>query len=147
MRPSRVVRWWATVAIVGLTACSASQPARPDTTSTSAAADGSTTRPVSTTTSVRSGVQIVSLTGPSPPVVCNAPTQVELQWVTRNATSVTLQIDGGPVIASYPNGARDELVPLACDGLPQTYLLTARAPNAKVITKSLTIAERQANAS
>jgi hypothetical protein len=80
-------------------------------------------------------------------VVCNAPTQVELRWVTRHAKTVTLQIDGGPVFASYPDGTRDELVPLGCDGRPQIYALTARAPNGTVVTKLLTVSERQANAS
>jgi len=80
-------------------------------------------------------------------VVCNAPTQVELHWVTRHAKTVTLSINGGPVFASYADGARDELVPLACDGTPQTYALTARGGDGQVVTKSLTIGERQANAS
>ncbi|MGO9875995.1 MAG: hypothetical protein ACLPVY_19635 [Acidimicrobiia bacterium] len=60
---------------------------------------------------------------------------------------MTLQINGGPVFASYPNGTRDELVPLACDGNPQTYVITARGRNGETVTKSLTITERESNAS
>jgi len=60
---------------------------------------------------------------------------------------VTLSINGGPVFASYPNGARDELVPLACNGNPQTYAITARARDGETVTKSLTIIERESNAS
>jgi len=145
MRPPRVALLSATVAIVGLSACSASHPASPHTASTSVASDSSTGSV--STIPVASDVQIVSLRGPTAAVVCNAPTQVELHWVTRHAKTVTLQINGGPVFASYPNGMRDELVPLTCDGNPQTYALTARAPGGTVVTKSLTIAERQLNAS
>jgi len=145
MRPSRLALLSATVAVVGFGACSASHPASPETTSTSAVAGSSSAGSVPAS-AVASDVQIVSLAGPAAPVVCNAPTQVELHWVIRHAKTVTLHINGGPVFASYPDGTRDELVPLACDGGRQTYALTARAANGTVVTKSLTIGERQASA-
>jgi hypothetical protein len=92
-------------------------------------------------------VRIISLSGPAAPVLCNAPTQVELHWVTQHAKTVTLQINGGPVFSSYPDGKSDELVPLACDGTTQTYLLTAHAVSGKTVSKSLTVGERESNPS
>jgi hypothetical protein len=100
-----------------------------------------------TTAPVAGDVRIISLSGPTAPVLCDAPTQVELHWVTQHAKAVTLQINGGPVFASYPGGKSDELVPLACDGNPQTYLLTAHAVNGKTARKSLTVAERESSPS
>ena len=82
------------------------------------------------------------LTGPASPVTCSAPTQAQLHWTTRGATKVELRIDGGPVFSTYPDGKREPLVPLACDGKTHTYELTARAANGETATKSLAIAER-----
>jgi hypothetical protein len=67
---------------------------------------------------------------------------VELQWETRGATTVTLRIDGGPVFATYRNGRKDELVPLACDGKPHSYTLTARAAGGQVASRTLRLTER-----
>jgi hypothetical protein len=93
--------------------------------------------------SALAGPSIVSFTGPPSPVQCYARnTSVELRWETRNATRVTLSINGGGVFASYPNGRRSELEPLTCDGTNQTYVLTAHGPNGSSTTKSLTLAER-----
>jgi hypothetical protein len=149
MRRSRVARWSVTAAIVAFAACSTNHAANPAATTTTAtsAAPPSSTRLAASKSPAVSNVQIVSLAGPTPPLVCNAPTQVELRWTTRHARSVTLRINGGPVFASYPNGRRDELVPLACDGNPQTYVIAARAPDGNTVTKSLTITERESNAS
>ena len=98
-----------------------------------------TTVPVSTL----SGPTIVSFTGPGSPIQCYArDTSVELRWETRNATRVTLSINGGGVFASYANGKRSQLEPLTCDGTNQTYTLTARGANGTSITKSLTLTER-----
>jgi len=87
-------------------------------------------------------VQILSLTGPPSPVICNAPTQVQLHWTTRGASKVQLRIDGGAVFATYPGGARDPLVPLDCDGETHSYALTARAANGDTATRSLALGER-----
>jgi hypothetical protein len=81
------------------------------------------------------------LTGPPTPVPCNAPTSVELHWETRGAIRVELRVNGGTVLA-YTNGTHDELVPLACDGRPQTYRLTARAADGQTASKSLRLTER-----
>jgi hypothetical protein len=83
------------------------------------------------------------LTGPPTPVRCNAPTQVELRWETRGANRVELRINGGPVFATYANGRHDELLPLACDGAPQTYQFTARAAGGRTATKTLRLTERR----
>ncbi len=146
MRPSRVALLSATIAALAFAGCSSSHSAHPisPTTSIAGAPTASTT---TSSAAVATNVEILSLTGPTKPVVCNAPTQVELNWATRGAKSVTLQINGGPVFASYPNGVGDELVPLACDGNPQTYHLTAHAANGATVGKSLTITEREASAS
>jgi hypothetical protein len=84
----------------------------------------------------------MSLTGPPVPVQCNAPTSVELRWETRGAATVTLRIDGGPVFATYGDGANDKLVPLACDGRPHSYTLTARGADGRITTKTLRLTER-----
>jgi hypothetical protein len=89
------------------------------------------------------GPKIVTLTGPRTPVQCNAPTSVELHWDATGATSVTLRIDLDPVFATYGNGANDQLVPLACDGTPHVYTLTARAADGRTATKALRITERK----
>jgi len=140
----------AILGVVALAACSSGKtnlggPVR--TFPTARDAPATTAAQTPTTATTVSGVRIVSLTGPASPPVCNAPTQVELHWTAQHATTVTLQINGGPVFASYAGGTRDELVPLACDGNPQTYLLTAHAPNGRTATKSVTIDTRQLSAS
>jgi hypothetical protein len=157
MRRSRVASLSVTVAFLALAACSSSHSASPVTTTIAAAPPGSSstlppnTLPPNTvaptTAPVGADVRIISLSGPPGAVLCNAPTQVELHWVTQHAKTVTLQINGGPVFSSYPGGKSDELVPLACDGNAQTYLLTAHAPNGKTISKSLTVHERESSPS
>jgi len=67
---------------------------------------------------------------------------VELRWETRGATTVTLHIDGGPVFATYGDGRNDELLPLACDGKPHSYTLTARAAGGQLTTRTLRLTER-----
>jgi len=140
MRRSRLAVVAAIVASVALGACSSSHNASPP-----------TTQPPTTTTSPSFGpasaARIDSLTGPPTPPVCNAPTQVELHWSTHGAKTVSLRINGGPVFATYPNGKSDELVPLACTGSAQTYLLTARDANGRATTKSLTVSEHEVSAS
>jgi hypothetical protein len=153
MRRSRVASLSATVAFLALAACSSSHSASPITTTTTAAAppSSSSTLPPTTlaptTGPVAADVRIISLSGPPAAVLCNAPTQVELHWVTQHAKTVTLQINGGPVFSSYPDGKSDELVPLACDGTAQTYLLTAHAPNGTTVSKSLTVEEHESTPS
>jgi len=162
MRRSRVASLSVTVAFLALAACSSSHSASPVTTTIAAAPPGSSsTLPPNTvppntvppntvaptTALVGADVRIISLSGPPGAVLCNAPTQVELHWVTQHAKTVTLQINGGPVFSSYPGGKSDELVPLACDGNAQTYLLTAHASNGKTISKSLTVHERESSPS
>ncbi len=67
---------------------------------------------------------IRAFTGPRSPVQCTAPTSVELHWETPVTATVDLRINGGDVFATYPGGQGDYLVPLTCDGRPQTYELT-----------------------
>ncbi len=129
----------AIVTLMMFASCSSSGPGTGSSTDT-------TTRPA-VSTGGSSGVRIVSLTGPSPSPTCNAPTQVELRWESKDAETVTLRINGGPVFASYPNGKHNELVPLACDGKSQTYLLTAHAANGDTATKSVTVNARRLSAS
>jgi len=82
---------------VVLTACSSS--AKQSAPASTTAVPSTTLTPSTSTPSTPelSAVQIVSLTGPPSPVTCNAPTQVQLHWVTRGASKVELRIDGGPV--------------------------------------------------
>jgi hypothetical protein len=101
-----------------------------------------TTEPSAPTEPARSA-QILAFTGPPSPVLCNAPTQVQLHWKTRLASKVGLSIDGGAVFSTYPGGARDPLVPLTCDGNKHTYTLIAHATNGSITTKSLVLAERE----
>jgi hypothetical protein len=139
MRRSGVALCVAIVALMTFAACSSSAAKTATTTGT--------TSPSTLSGPGSSAVRILSLTGPSAAPTCNAPTQVELHWETRGAKTVTLRINGGPVFASYANGKRDELVPLACDGTPQAYLLTARAANGDSATKSVTVEPRALSAS
>jgi len=141
MRRSRLAVFAAILATAALSACSSGHNASPPATCTPA------TTAAPTSAAPASTARIDSLTGPPTTPVCNAPTQVELHWSTHGAKTVSLRINGGPVFATYPNGKADELVPLACDGNPQTYLLTARDANGKATTKSLTISPRQLSAS
>ena len=67
---------------------------------------------------------------------------VELHWETRGASKVELRIDNGPVFATYADGRHDELLPLACDGTPQTYQLTALAADGQSASKTLRLTER-----
>jgi len=142
------------LAVVVVSACSSNDDSDRPAPSTTTSRSTTTTAPVSTTsgpttvppssstptTSTVSGLtgpRIDSLTGPRSPVECNAPTSVELHWMTRNATSVTLRINGGDVFATYSNGAHDELVPLECDGTTQTYAFTAHGADSQSMTKTL----------
>jgi hypothetical protein len=56
---------------------------------------------------------------------------------------VTLRIDLEPIFATYGNGANDKLVPLACDGRPHVYTLTARASDGRTASRALRITERK----
>lgn len=47
------------------------------------------------------------------------------------------------MFAKYSNGPHDVLAPLACDGNPQTYLITAHGVNGNNATKSLVLKERE----
>jgi len=67
---------------------------------------------------------------------------VELRWETRGASRVELRIDDGPVFATYGDGRHDELLPLACDGTPQNYQLTAIATDGQRASKTLKLTER-----
>jgi hypothetical protein len=69
---------------------------------------------------------IASFSAPSS-VTCKAATTITLSWSTKNATSVTISIDGPGIFSTYsPNGSAS--VPFACDGHSHTYLLTAKGP-------------------
>jgi len=81
-------------------------------------------------------------TGPRSPVPCSAPTSVELHWQTPVTATVDLRINGGDVFASYPGGQGDYLVPLTCDGRPQTYELTVHGAGGSTATRKLTLEER-----
>lgn len=73
---------------------------------------------------------IASFSAPSQ-VSCTTSTSITLSWATRNATSVTISIDGPGIYSTYPaNGSAS--VPFACDGKPHTYLLTAKGPKGTV---------------
>jgi hypothetical protein len=61
-----------------------------------------------------------------------------LKWTASGAKDVALYVDGGPPVAHYQNGARDELIPIACDGKSHTYTLKATAPGATA-TRSITV--------
>ena len=87
-------------------------------------------------------MRIVTFTGPRPPVTCNAPTSIEIDFETQSAKSVTLSINGGGVFATYSGGAHDELVPLTCAGSPQTYVLSAHGANGVTVSKTLTVEPR-----
>ncbi len=110
----------------------------PTTTTTSPAT--TTTESPTTTTTVASpaGPRIVHFSGPAATQHCNAPTFVQLSWLTAGATRVVLTIDGGSPL-SYPNGARSPLVYLACDGRAHTYTLTAYGAGATRATASVTV--------
>lgn len=61
-------------------------------------------------------------------VNCTSATTITLSWTTKNATSVTISIDGPGIYSTYPvNGSAS--LPFACDGKSHTYLLTAKGPN------------------
>jgi hypothetical protein len=78
------------------------------------------------------------------PVVCNAPTQVELKWNTSGATKVVLAIDGDGAFANYPNGPKDALFPLSCDGKTHTYKLTASS-GARSATSSISVTTQKSS--
>jgi hypothetical protein len=131
------------LAVVLLAACSSGTkkvtPPPPTTTSTAptttttvaaststTAATTTTTTPPRVTTTTRANTtfaRIVRFNGPSK-VLCNAPTSIELKWVTQNATKVALTIDGQPY-ASFTKPTFDGMQYFACDGKPHTYTITA----------------------
>ena len=121
--------------VLAFAACSSGGSAKPS----------SSEPPTSTTGSLpdlRPGPHIESFTGPPSPVQCSAPTSIELAWQTPVTATVELRINGGDVFATYPGGRGKHLVPLACDGQPQTYELSVTGANGSTATKSLTIEER-----
>jgi hypothetical protein len=135
MRLTRLASLATIAGVVILSACSSNSPSRATAGSTSSATG-------TASTSRATGPRIVSLTGPPTPVQCNAPTQVELHWETSGANRVELRINSGAVFATYADGPHDELVPLACEGTPQTYQFTARAADGQTATRTLTLTER-----
>jgi hypothetical protein len=139
MRHRRTVALAALLAL-GLAACSSSgsgKPARSEPTpSTTTAAPTSTTGPLP---DLSGAPRITGFGGPPSPVTCTAPTEIELHWATPVTATVELRINGGDVFASYPGGKGDHLVPLACDGTPQTYELTATGGDGSTASKTLTI--------
>jgi hypothetical protein len=139
MRRRRLVPLVALLALAAA-ACSSSGSAKtpPTTTAPSTLAPTSTTSPLPDL----GRASIRSFTGPRSPVLCSAPTSVELHWQTPVTATVDLRINGGAVIATYPGGRGDHLVPLACDGQPQTYELTVHGPGGSTATKTLTLEER-----
>ena len=86
--------------------------------------------------------RITHFTGPQSPVLCTAPTSVELHWATPVTATVDLRINGGDVFATYPGGRGDHLVPLECDGRSQIYELTAHGTDGTSATKTLTLQVR-----
>ena len=141
-------------AAVFLASCSSGHKgASSSTSTTSAAATTSTLAPTTTSTTVvvstssatttttiaaTAGVRIVRFDGPTTAQQCNAPTMVQLSWLTAGAARVDLHIDGGPVFATYPNGAQSPLVYLACDGKSHTYTLVASSGGTRV-SRSVTV--------
>ena len=77
-------------------------------------------------TTVPSPISISAFTVSPATPVCNAPTQIQLQWTATGATTVELSIDG-QFFATYAGGAQTHLEYFACDRKPHTYTLTARA--------------------
>jgi hypothetical protein len=61
-----------------------------------------------------------------------------LKWTATGARDIALSVDGAPPVAHYPNGAQDELVPMACDGKSHSFTLKATAPGVTV-TRSITV--------
>jgi hypothetical protein len=84
----------------------------------------------------------VRFSGPTTVQQCNAPTSVQLSWLTQNATRVQLSIDNGGVFATYPNGAQSPLVYLACDGKAHTYTLTASGGGTRA-SRTVTVRTQQ----
>jgi hypothetical protein len=123
------------------TSSTTSTSATTTTSSTTTTPSTTTVPPPPPTTAPAPGPRIVSFTGPPLPVECNAPTSIELHWQTIGATTVTMRIDGGPVFATYADGTNDKLLPLACDGKPHTYTLTARDAAGRTATGKVVITE------
>jgi hypothetical protein len=141
------MRRFAILLVVVLAACSSNAhkitPVNTTTTespTTSTSVAVTTTAPPATTSSSLPGTSltVVTFTGPSSPVECNAQTtMVELQWEIAGATKTVLSIDGSP-FATFTGGTHQGLEPLACDGTPHVY--TVRGTSAKGVgTKSLTL--------
>jgi hypothetical protein len=106
-------------------------PASTTTGSASVSTTSSSPAPTTTTatapaTTAPSAISISAFTVSPATPVCNAPTQIELQWTATGATTVDLSIDGQR-FATYGGGAQTHLEYFACDHKPHTYLLTARA--------------------
>jgi hypothetical protein len=140
MPRTRVVVIASIAAVAALAGCSSSKSSPSVTTTAPPASSTSTSAGPPPTTAT--GVRIVTFTGPRPPVTCNAPTSVEIDFETEHATSVTLSINGGGVFATYTDGAHDELVPLTCAGALQKYVLSAHGSNGVTVSKTLTVEPR-----
>jgi hypothetical protein len=110
--------------------------------STSTSAGGATTTSTAASATTTSGgagsVRISGFSGPNEPLQCNAPTSAQFSWTTVGATTVEMHIDGSGVFATYPNGARTELLPVTCDGGTHTYQLVAKAGSA-MTSASITV--------
>jgi hypothetical protein len=127
-----------TLALVACSSSGSSKGTSPTETSSTVAAPSTTGK----LPDLDPAPEIRSFTGPRSPVDCTAPTSVELHWETPVTATVELRIDGGDVFATYPGGRGDHLVPLACDGLTQTYELTVHGADGSTATKTLTLEER-----
>lgn len=83
-----------------------------------------------TTTPPKPTPQLVSFSIPSQ-VDCNNPANqtpyIPVSWTTKNATEVTLAIDGPGLYKSYPGANGSDTVPFACAG-PHTYTIVAKGP-------------------
>jgi hypothetical protein len=127
--------------VLATAACSSSESSKATPTggtTTSTIAAPSTTGPLPDL----GPASIRAFTGPRSPVLCTAPTSVELHWQTPVTATVDLRVNGGAVFATYPGGRGDHLVPLTCDGRPQTYELTVHGAGGSTATKTLTLEER-----
>lgn len=122
---------------LGLTACGGGSSTSSTSSTTATTAGGSTSGGSTSGGSSGGGsggggsggtaTAIASFSAPST-VNCTSATTITLSWTTRNATSVTISIDGPGIYNTYPaNGSAS--VPFACDGKSHTYLLTAKGPH------------------
>ncbi len=61
-----------------------------------------------------------------------------LTWLTENATTVTLRIDGPTVFNTYPPSS-SVIVPYSCPAPQHTYLLTANGVNGQTSSQAITV--------